>query len=103
MAPPPPLDLDTIAVASAAAGVAPAALAATIVTLQVAVAASRERVVGAVVAASIPIGTTVGATGTRPPTLRLVIPSSQPVRAPPLAPPWVLSAPWLLQPPLVPP
>jgi hypothetical protein len=61
MATPPPIGFDIVTVASAAAGVAPTALAAAIATLQVVTAASRERVVGAVVC------TTMGATAaTRP-------------------------------------
>jgi hypothetical protein len=64
MATPPPLGLNIVIVASTVAGVAPVALAAAIATLQAADASSRERVVGAVVAASAPASTAAGATAT---------------------------------------
>jgi hypothetical protein len=68
--------LDIVDVASAAAGVAPAALAAAIANLQAAAIASRERVMGAIVATGAPAGTTAGATITACPQ-------------PPVGPPFV--------------
>jgi hypothetical protein len=92
MATPLPLGLDTITLASAAAEVAPVALAAAIATLQD-VAASRQRVVGAVTTTSALVGTAAGTTAVACPHPQSALPSSQPARTPLLAPPRAPPAP----------
>jgi hypothetical protein len=54
--------INIVTVASAAVDIAPTALAVAISTLQVAATASREHVVGAIIAAGTPAGTAMGAT-----------------------------------------
>jgi hypothetical protein len=63
--------INVITVASAAVDIAPTALVVAISTLQVVATASREHVVGAIIAAGTPAGTAMGATAVmhhNPPT-----------------------------------